>query len=159
MVIFSLPLCDKNITMKNTEIKLTSKEIKFLCNYKKTEHRSLREFNRANILLLLHKGKKESDIADFLDVERTTIWRTKQKYLEKGVKEALQEKERSGQPVKYTDKQKTEIIATACSKAPEGRVRWTLQLLTNALKKQEGLSSINRESIRLILKKTNVSLG
>jgi transposase len=145
--------------MKNTEIKLTSKQIKFLRKYKKTEHRSLREFNRVNILLLLHKGKKEADIADFLDIERTTIWRTKQKYLENGVKEALQEKKRSGQPVKYKDNQKAEIIATACSKAPEGRARWTLQLLTNALKKQGGLSSINRESIRLILKKTNVSLG
>lgn len=145
--------------MEKSEIKLTLKEIKFLRKYKKTEHRSMREYNRANILLLLHKGKKESDIADFLDVERTTIWRTKQKYLEEGLEEALQEKERSGQPVKYNDKQIGEIIATACSKAPEGRARWTLQLLTDNVKKQEGLSSINRESIRLILKKTNVSLG
>lgn len=100
--------------------------------------------------MLVHKGKKESDIADFLHVERTTIWRTKQKYLEEGIKEALEEKERNGQPVKYNDTQKAEVIATACSKAPEGRSRWTLQLLTNTLKKQEGLSTINRETIRLI---------
>lgn len=145
--------------MNKSEIKLTRKEIIFLRKYKKTEHRSLREHNRANILLLLHKGKKESDIADFLDVERTTIWRTKQKYLQEGIKEALEEKERSGQPVKYNDSLKAEVIATACSKSPEGRSRWTLKLLTDTLKKQKGLSTINRETIRLILKKTNVSLG
>ena len=145
--------------MIKPELKLTSYEIKFIRKYKKAEDRSLREYNRANILLLLHKGKKELDIADFLDIERTTIWRTKQKYLEEGMKEALEEKERSGQPVKYKARQKTEIIATACSKAPEGRSRWTLQLLTDTLKKQEGLSTINRETVRLILKKTNVSLG
>ncbi len=145
--------------MNIPEIKLTSKEIKFLRKYKKAEHRSLREHNRVNILLLLHKGKKESDIADFLDVERTTIWRTKQKYGKEGIEKAMQEKERSGQPVKYKDPQKAEVIATACSKSPEGRSRWTLKLLTDTLKKQKGLSTINRETIRLILKKTNVSLG
>ena len=75
------------------------------------------------------------------------------------VKEALEEKERSGQPLKYNDHQKAEVIAIACSKAPEGRARWTLQLLTDTLKKSGSLTTINRETIRLILKKTNVSLG
>lgn len=145
--------------MNKSEIKLARKEINFLHEYKECKHRSLREYNRANILLLLHKGKKESDIADFLDVERTTIWRTKQKYLKEGVENALEEKERSGQPEKYKEQQKAEVIATACSNAPEGRSRWTLKLLTSTLKKQEGMSSINRETIRLILKKTNVNLG
>ena len=145
--------------MSKTEVELTSKEIRFLCTYKRTKNRSLREYNRANILLLLHKGKKESDIVDFLDVERTTVWRTKLKYLKEGMEEALKEKERSGQPLKYKDTQKAEVIATACSNPPEGRARWTLKLLTNTLKKQENMSTINRETIRLILKKTNVNLG
>ncbi len=145
--------------MTKSEIKLKTHEIKFIHKYKKAGGHSLREYNRANILLLLHKGKMETDIADFLDIERTTIWRTKQKYLDDGVKKALEEKERSGQPIKYNTPQKTEIIATACSKAPEGRSRWTLQLLTDTLKEQKGLTTINKETIRLILKKTNVSLG
>jgi transposase len=145
--------------MKSIGIKLTRKEIKFLRKYKKSDIRSEREYNRANILLLLHKGKKDSEIEDFLEVERTTIWRTKQKYLREGLEKALQENERSGQPVKYGTRQETEVIATACSKPPEGRARWTLELLTNSLKVKENLTTINRESIRLILKKTNVSLG
>lgn len=145
--------------MKRTEIKLTQKEVKSLREFKKSEYRSEREFNRANILLLVDKGKKDSEIKDFLDVERTTIWRTKQKYLKEGLESALREKERSGQPEKYGKKEKAEVIATACSEPPEGRSRWTLELLSKKLKEKEGLTTINRETIRLILKKTNVSPG
>jgi len=145
--------------MKKKEIKLKPKEIKFLHNFKKSERRTAREYNRANILLLLHKGKKDSEIEDFLEVERSTIWRTKQKYFAEGVVKALEDRDRSGQPVKYDIRKEAEVIATACSKAPEGRSRWTLELLTNTLQQQEDLSTINRETIRLILKKTNVNLG
>ena len=145
--------------MNKRMIKLTKREITFLQEYKSSKDWSLREFNRANILLLLHDGKKESEIADFLDIERTTIWRTKQKYLKSGIEKSLKENVRSGQPSKYSDHQKAEVIATACSKAPEGRSRWTLRLLTTKLKQQKGMSGINRETIRLILKKTNANLG
>jgi len=145
--------------MKRTEIKLTEKEVIFLREYKKSDYRSEREYNRANILLLLNKGKKDSEIKEFLEVDRTTIWRTKRRYLKEGVENALREKQRSGQPEKYGENQKAEIIATACSDPPEGRSRWTLALLSNKLKEKEGLETINRETIRLILKKTNVSLG
>src|SRR4030066_246932 len=131
--------------MKRTEIKLAQKEIIFLHKYKKSENRSEREYNRANILLLLHKGKKDSEIIDFLEVDRATIWRTKHKYLEEGIEKALQEKERSGQPVKYGTKEKAEVIATACSEPPEGRARGTLELLSDTLKEKQGLSTINRE--------------
>lgn len=145
--------------MKRIDIKLSQKENNFLHEYKKSKNRSEREYNRANILLLLHKGKKDAEIVDFLEVDRATIWRTKTKYLKEGLESALQEKERSGQPVKYGAKEKAEVIATVCSDPPEGRARWTLELLSDTLKEKEGLLTINRETIRLILKKTNVNLG
>lgn len=145
--------------MKRTEIKLKAKEVSFLREYKKTQGRSEREYNRANVLLLLDKGKKDAEIADFLDIERTTIWRIRQKYLKEGLARALEEKTRSGQPVKYGAREKAEIIATACSSAPDGRSRWTLALLKDELSRREGFETINKESIRLVLKKTNVSRG
>ena len=83
----------------------------------------------------------------------------KNKYLESGVEEALKDEPRSGRPIKYDDKDLGEIIAMAGSKAPEGRARWTLRLLETELKEKEGFKTINRETIRLILKKTKVSLG
>ena len=76
-------------------------------------------------------------IADFLGVERTTIWRTRKRYLEEGLESTLQEKERSGQPRKYGPQQEAEVIALACSAAPEGRARWSLELLTEKLRQQK----------------------
>jgi len=145
--------------MKRASVKLNPEEIDFLRNFKKSEKRSQREYDRANILLLLHKGKKDAEIVDFLEVERTTVWRTRKKYLNQGLERALGEKPRSGQPKKYSQRHEAEVVALACSNPPEGRARWTLQLLSQCLKGREGLETITHESVRLMLKKTNVSLG
>jgi len=145
--------------MKRQSIKLSLKEVEFLQSFMSSARMSQREYDRVNILLLLNKGKRDAEIVDFLGVERTTIWRTRKRYLEHGLASALQEKERSGQPRKYGPRQEAEVIALACSAAPEGRARWSLELLAEKLSQQKGLKSINRETIRLILKKTNVSLG
>jgi len=99
------------------------------------------------------------EIEDFLNVDRLTIWRTKKKYLEQGVEKALEEQERPGQPVKYTTDQQAELAALACGPCPAGRRRWTIRLLTEVLKGKPGFETINRESVRLALKKMNVSLG
>ena len=79
--------------------------------------------------------------------------------MDAGVIGAIHDEPRPGQPIKYNDKIKADIIALACSKAPEGRARWTLRLLETTLKLEYSIETINRETIRLLLKKTNVSLG
>lgn len=145
--------------MRKTIVTLTPEEIEELRGFKGLAKRSRRECDRANILLLLHKGKKDAEIEEFLEVERATIWRTKKRFLKEGLISALGEKPRSGQPKKYGPVQEAEVVALACSDAPDGRARWTLELMKETLKKKEGLGTINRETIRLMLKKTNVSLG
>ena len=145
--------------MKHTVINLTTKQVKFLKEFKQQDKRSLREINRANILLLLDKEKQATEIVEFLDVGRNTVSRTKQKFLQEGIPSALEEEPRCGQPIKYASKQEAELIALTCSSAPSGRTRWTLELLKEKLRSQKGFKTINRESIRLMLKKTNVNLG
>lgn len=140
-------------------IKLSDSDLTYLEEFKNNGKRSLREFNRVNILLLLNKGKRSSEIEEFLDVDRVTIWRVKNKYLESGVEKALIEDERPGQPVKYTTDHQAELTAMACGPCPQGRRRWTVRLLTKELQKKPGLATISRETVRLALKKTNVNLG
>lgn len=142
-----------------TEIKLNKKELKYLEIKKTSGKLSMREFNRINILLLLSKGKKNSEIEEFLDVDRITIWRTKTRYLEQGIEKALQEEVRTGQPIKYHTDHQAELAAIACGPCPSGRKRWTIRLLTEKLREKPGFETINRESVRLALKKMNVSLG
>jgi transposase len=138
---------------------LKPKERELLIDLTKSGKRNYREFERAYILLALDKGKKHEDIEDFYNVSRITIWRIKKKYSGSGLEAALKDEDRPGQPIKYDDKAKVEIVAMVCSKAPEGRARWTIRLLEKSLKQKVGLETITRESIRLVLKKTNVSLG
>lgn len=143
----------------STQIKLSKKELLYLGEQKRSGNVSLRRYNRINILLLLNKGKKTTEIEDFLDVDRVTIWRTKKRYLESGIEKALEEQERPGQPVKYTTDHEAELAALACSPSPDGRKRWTVRLLTKEIKSKPGFETVNRESVRLTLKKMNVSLG
>lgn len=145
--------------MKHATVNLTARQVKFLKSFKQQDKRSLREINRANILLLLANGKQASEIVEFLDVGRNTVSRTKQNFLCEGIQSALEEDLRSGQPIKYDSKHEAELIALTCSSAPSGRTRWTLELLKEKLKGKRGFKTINRESIRLMLKKTNVNLG
>lgn len=138
---------------RNNFVELTAGQVKFLKEFKQGEKRSLREINRANILLLLDKGKEALEIAEFLDIGRNTVSRTKMRFLRQGMEAALAEEPRPGQPRVHTRKREAEVIALACSNAPEGRTRWTLELLTQTLNKQKGARKINRESVRLMLKK------
>jgi len=145
--------------MRTKQFKLHTKDREFLESLTKTGKRNSKEFERAYILLALDKGKKHEEIEDFYNVSRITIWRVNNKYNKLGAQEAIKDELHPGQPIKYKEKAKAEIVALACTKAPEGRARWTLELLEKTLKEREGMKTINRETIRLTLKKMNVSLG
>ncbi len=77
--------------MTKVKFKLKTKDRKFLINLTKTGNRNSREFERAYILLALDKGKKHCEIEDFYNVSRITIWRVKNKYLEDGIPDAIQD--------------------------------------------------------------------
>ena len=141
------------------EIKLEEDEVKFLRDFVKKGRKSARALTRARVLLLANQQKGDSEIAEILDVGRNTVWRIKKKYRKEGLESALAEKPRSGQPKKYTEKHNAEIIAQACTEAPDGRKRWTLTLLTEEMRKMDGFKTINKESIRTILNKTKQNLG
>ena len=140
-------------------IKLEDDEVKFLRDFVKKGQKSARELTRARVLLLANKQKRDAEIADILDIGKNTVWRIKKRYHEEGLQSALVEKSRSGQPKKYTERHKAEIIALACTKSPDGRKRWSLTLLTEEMRKKKGFETINRESIRLILKKAKQNRG
>jgi transposase len=143
----------------SSKFKLSGKSRGYLRIFKSTGGHSLREFNRATILLFLDKGLTISQIEDLLEVDRTTIWRIKKRYLDYGLEMALTEENRSGQPLKYTTYHQAELTALACGPVPEGRRRWTIRLLVEQLNKKNGFETITYGSVRTLLKKTNLSLG
>jgi transposase len=136
-------------------IRLNDKEVEYLRAFVKKGRKSARELTRARILLLVNEGRTENEIKDILGICRATVSNVKKRYRKEGLQRALTEKPRPGQPRKYTDKQKAEIIAMACTDPPRGMKRWTIRLLTEEMRKKKDFKTINRETVRLVLKKQN----
>jgi len=141
------------------ELNLSKKDLKHLEEFSRKGNRKARSLKRANILLLSYKGKPETEIAKTLGASRATVYNVKNRYIAGGLATALEEKPRSGQPRKYNEKKTAEIIAFACTSPPEGRKRWTVRLISETQSKKRGFETLNRETVRLILKKAKQSLG
>ena len=120
-----------------TGIFLAGEDKEYLKDFTKKGKKSARAIKRAYILLLAHDGEKEERISEILYISRATVSNIKRRYREGGLECALNEKPRSGQPKKYTEEHEAEIIALACTSPPEGRKRWTAELLAEELKKRE----------------------
>jgi transposase len=113
---------------------------------------------RARILLKAAEGAEDSAIAAALSVGRATVERTRQRFVEEGL-QALEERPRPGTPPKLDAKAQARLIAEACSIAPEGRQRWTLQLLADRVVALGLTASYSYESVRRVLKKRSSSRG
>ncbi len=137
----------------DTKLKLSNSERDHLRTFKKSGGHSLREFNRATVLIFLDKGLTISAIENLLEVDRTTIWRIRKRYLEHGLEVALTEGSRWGQPAKYSTFHEAELTALVCGPAPEGTGRWSIRLLVRELNKHKGFETISYGSVRKLLKK------
>jgi transposase len=117
-----------------------------------------RKLTRARILLKAAEGGTDERIAEALGVGRATVERTRARFVECNL-EALDERPRPGQRPKLDEKAQARLMAEACSAAPEGRQRWTLQLLAERVVALELAESYSYESVRRVLKKTRSSRG
>ena len=117
-----------------------------------------RKVTRARILLKAAKGIEDSAIAAALSVGRATVERTRRRFVEEGLG-ALEERPRPGTLPKLDAKAQARLIAEACSAAPEGRQRWTLQLLAERVVALGLATAYSYESVRRVLKKQSSSRG
>ncbi len=140
-------------------VDLTKEERTYLLDFIKSGNRSARKLNRARILLLADEEKADSEIAKALHTGTATVQRTRQRFVEGNLEGALNERSRQGQ-IKKLDEKGVAILETlAQSKPPEGRKRWTLQLLADRLVQLKMVDSISYETVRKELKKSGSSLG
>ena len=118
---------------------------------------SARKLNRARALQFSYQGHKPQEVSELLGISVPTVYNLRKRYREEGLEQALTEKVRPGQPRKVTAQVEAEITAIACSEAPDGSVRWTANLINDRLIKLD--IHIHQESVRLALKKVNLSRG
>lgn len=121
------------------------------------KHKS-RKLTRACILLLADAGKTDAEIVAALNTARPTVERTRQRFVEQGLG-CLNEQLRMGARRRLSERQSAHLVAVACTEAPDGRARWTLQLLADKAVELKFVPSIARETVRQMLKKTNSNRG
>lgn len=110
------------------------------------------------ILLALDKGKSEEEIMDFFHVSRNTIWRVKTKYKTSQSIEKFKETKKAGRKKTHNNSDEKELLELVFSDPPEGKKRWTLNALNEAIKEKKSKASFNRETIRQILKSKKIQL-
>src|SRR6476646_5207217 len=93
------------------------------------DRRRAHRAKRAQILLAADAGVGDQDIAASITVGGSTVYRTKRRFVEGNLEAALREEPRPGAARKLTGKEEALLVATACSTPPEGRARWTQELL------------------------------
>ena len=120
----------------------------------KTGKHKARTITRANILLMASEGYSDSAIASTLRVNISTVERTREKFVVGGLEYAVEDRPHPPKPRKLDGNQEAFLVATACSAAPEGRNRWTMQLLAAQLMSLGIVDSISDETVRQTLKKT-----
>lgn len=109
---------------------------------------AVRKLKRAQILLAADAGASDADIALSVVVGESTIYRTKRRFVEGNLDAALSEEPRPGAERKLSGKQEALLVATACSTPPEGRARWTLELLAGEMAKLTEHDGLSRETVR-----------
>ena len=102
------------------------------------------------------EGWSDSEIAAALETSTDTVARTRQRLVEEGLEEALTRKHSPNSARKriFDGAAEARLIALACSKAPAGRARWTLELLEEKVVELKIVERASDNTIGRVLKKT-----
>jgi transposase len=106
-------------------------------------------------------GWQDNEIAEALKINVRTVERVRERFVQEGLKAALEKRARVNPPRerKLDGKAEAIMIAQACGPAPEGHCRWTLKLLANRLVELEVVEAISDQTVGRALKKMSSSLG
>ena len=144
---------------KRYRVTLADEERERLRSLTRQGKSAARTVRRAQILLLADEGQTDEAIASALHRGLSTVARTRQRFVEEGLEAALVDRPRPGAAPKLGPKQQAFAVALACTTPPEGRLRWTMQLLADRLVELEVIPAISDESIRRLLKRGRSSRG
>ena len=107
--------------------------------------------------ILLHADKSDNEVAEIVRCHPQTVFNIRKKFATQGLDAALYRKPRDkpSHPRKLDGAGEARLIQIACSEPPEGRSRWTLQLLADKLVEVKVVDSISVKTVERTLKKMN----
>lgn len=126
---------------------------------------SARKLTHARILLKADASPggpnwTDAAISEGVDAGTATVERVRQRFVEEGLDAALVPRKPDRIYERKLDGDgEAHLIALACSESPEGRSRWTLELLADRMVALGHVESLSYQTVRRVLKKTRSSLG
>lgn len=147
---------------KRYHVQLSARDRRQLESYVKQGKPAARAVTRARILLLADEHYADEEIMEVLGVSRPTVATMRRKahgHPGGDILHVLGEAPRPGQPVKLDSRVAAHVALIACSEAPAGAARWTLQLIADRLIELKVVEDVCLESVRQALKKMPSSPG
>jgi cytochrome P450 len=144
------------------QVELSARDRQRLVNFVNHGKPAVRAVTRARILLLADEHYTDEEIMEVLGVSRPTVVTMRRKaHAHPGgdMLTVLVEAPRPGQPVKLDSRVAAHVALIACSEAPAGAARWTLQLIADRLIELKVVEEVCLESVRQALKKMPSSPG
>ena len=144
--------------MKKHVIALTALQRAELCLEARSGQAAARRVLRAKILLKADangEGCSDQEIAEALAVGVATVERVRRRFVEEG-STALDRRPQPPRPQKkrLDGKGEARLVMLACSKPPQGRDHWTMELLAGRMVKLRHVGKLSAETVRRTLTKT-----
>jgi transposase len=144
---------------KKYVVRLTAEERKQLESLVGKGKAPAHRIKHANILLSVDADGPawmDQDAARVFRCHESTVRNVRQRCVEEGLEAALERKHQESPPRKpiLDGHGQARLVALACSTPPNGRGRWTLNLLADRLVELKIVPSISDQTVRRALKKT-----
>jgi transposase len=143
---------------KKYHVALTAEDRTTLEQMRRRGKQSARRLTRARILLKAADGLRDDEMAEAVETSLPTVERTRKRFAVHRL-HALDERPRPGKNPVRDERGEARLLAEACSQAPDGRQRWTLQLLADRVVALQLADACSKDTVWRVLKKTRSSRG
>ena len=125
----------------------------------RSNKRSVRERQRARILLAAASGADDASIARAVGVHLNTVAGVRRRFVTAGLKSVCRAKQKQRKARRLDGRAEAHLVALTCSAPPDERKRWSLHLLAGKLIEARVVDTVSHETVRQTLKKINSSRG
>lgn len=144
---------------KKYRVELTDEERSGLEGMLRRGKSAARRLTRARVLLSAAEDQLDAETATAVRCSVTTVERVRQRFVEGGLEHALADRPRPGAARLLDGRAEAHLVALACSTPPDGRAKWSMQLLADRLVQAKVVDTISDETVRRTLKRGTLSRG
>ena len=122
----------------------------------RSNKRSLRERQRARILLATADGADDAAIASRVGVHLNTVANVRRRFVAAGTKAVRRAAQKRRKARRLDGRAEAHLVALTCTAPPEERKRWSLHLLADRLIAAQVVDTVSHETVRQTLKKNQL---